>query len=199
MPTFQAEIIVRGWTDGTQADADKNVSVPRCTKTITHVFTASSEEDAEIMLKWFLNHPATKYRFQYHTIKKVFLAKALSQKDEGTQIVSVDKGDKLVNARGIRVSFNRDKLYTEERRSVDAASGNYCVVFWGKHSVEISTSASPGDAMSYLVPIDSLIVLEEEGSTESPGWCSLAPRELMYIANKHTPVFHDPAVEAAVS
>lgn len=195
---YKAEITVRGWVEGTMEDCDKNVSVPRCTKTIDHVFDASSKVDAKITLKWFLNHPKTKYRFEYHTIMKVVLSEMMSDVPEGTSITSVVKDQPLKHARGTSVTFNRDKLYTEESRETDASSDNYVIVWWNKHHVTISKSASPGDKMAYRVPIDSIVV-NCDGVIPEPDWSSLSPNELMYVANKIDPVFHDAGVEVAVS
>lgn len=199
MKTYKAEITVRGWTQGTQEDSDKNVSVPRCTKIIRHVFEASSNFDAEIMLKWFLNHPETKYRFQYHTIKNVSLAKMLSAAPCGTEIVSITKDTPLKHARGIGVTFDRNNLYSEEGYQSNAMSGSYVVVFWGKHAVQISRSASPGEQEAYNVPIDSLTIKGDEGISENPSWSSMNVKDLRYIAFKEKPVFEDPGVETAVS
>ncbi len=198
MKKYKAIITVRGWVEGTTEDRDKNVSVPRCTKTIHHIFTATSKTDAKITLKWFLNHPKTKYHFGYHTIMKVVLSELISEVPEGTTLASVVKDQPLKHTRGTGVTFNRDKLYTEESHAVSAPSDNYVVVSWGKHSVEISKSSSPGDQMSYRVPIDSLIV-NCDGVAQEPEWSSLSPTELMYIAFKEEPVFHDAGVEVAVS
>lgn len=199
MNIYKAEITVRGWTQGTQEDADKNVSVPRCTKVIDHVFAASSDNDAEITLKWFLNHPETKYQYEYHTIKKVSLSKMMSPTECGTTVATVTKDTQLKHARGIGVTFDRNKLYTEESRATHASSGSYVVVFWGKYSVEISKSASPGDMTSYKVPIDSLVITGDEGVSEEEVWSSMSTRELMYLAFKEKPVFEDMGVETAVS
>lgn len=199
MNTYKAEITVRGWTQGTQEDSDKNVSVPRCTKVIHHIFEASSEMDAEITLKWFLNHPETKYRFEYHSIKKVVLSQMLSDVPHGTAIDSLVKDTPLKHARGIGVVFDRNKLYIEEARKVNASSDLYVVVFWGKYAVQISKSASPGDQTAYNVPIDSLTISGEEGETADPKWSSLSETELLYLAFKQKPVFEDIGVETAVS
>lgn len=199
MQTYKAEITVRGWTEGTMEDADKNASVPRCTKIIHHVFEASSDMDAEITLKWFLNHPETKYHFEYHTIRKVALSAMKTETELGTSIVTMTKDLPLKHARGMGVTFDRKKLYTEESRATGACTGSYVVVFWGKGAVQISKSSSPGDQMAYNVPIDSFTINNEVESVSDLQWSSLSISELMYLTFKEKPVFYDLGVEAAVS